>query len=299
MKPTLSIGIPAYNEAFNIGELIHAIFSQNIKSANLLEIVVVSDASTDDTDVIVKNINDKRIRLVRHNSRMGGTTTQNTIMENVGGEILAVLDADILPGSDSFIDSLIAPIIKNRNIGLTSCWLIPAEPVTFIEKVLARNHEFKRDLYMSIGDGNNIYTCFGPARALSKNLYKDFIYPSHPPVDAYSFMACVTRSMNFVFVKPARVFFRCPSNLADHIKQSTRFILGRKGIIDYFGDRALEVYYIPKLILIKMSLKEFILHPILFSCFLMISLYVRFVAYFRTLDSCWDVSVSSKKVLKS
>src|SRR3989344_3656179 len=76
MKPTLSIGIAAYNEAQNIGALISAFLAQKISSMHLLEIIVASDASTDETDEIVRSFSDKRVRLIRLEKRSGLSADQ-------------------------------------------------------------------------------------------------------------------------------------------------------------------------------------------------------------------------------
>ena len=55
-KPTLSIGIPAFNEEANIYFLLKDLLSQKMDQFNLERIIVNSDGSTDDTIEQVKRI---------------------------------------------------------------------------------------------------------------------------------------------------------------------------------------------------------------------------------------------------
>ena len=60
MKPTVTIGIPSYNEAQNIGQLLESLLKQVSNSYILEKIIVCSDGSTDDTEQVVKKLESKR-----------------------------------------------------------------------------------------------------------------------------------------------------------------------------------------------------------------------------------------------
>lgn len=294
MKPTLSIGIAAYNEAENIGGLLDALLRQKIESATLIEILVVSDASIDNTDAIVESFVGKTVKLVRFEKRGGVNAAQNVIMSSVRGDVLISMDADILPEKDFFVEKLIEPILADASVGLTSAVLTPANPVTFVEKVLCRNHEWKSTIFSSINGGNNLYTCYGPARAFSRSFYAGFQYPEDVPNDAMSYMSCIARKFRFISVVYPRAIFRCPSNILDHIKQGTRFLSGRTAITSIFGDIADKEYRIPHALFFKEILKECLSHPILFLGYVTISVIVRIQGK-ESFSSRWDIATSSKK----
>ncbi|MDO8572383.1 MAG: glycosyltransferase [bacterium] len=295
MKPTLSIGIAAYNEAENIGPLLSALLEQNIKSAHLVDIIVVSDASTDGTDAIVLSFSASHVELRRLPERRGSCNAQNIITGSVKSDILVMLDADILPENEFFIEKLIQPIIEDSSVGLTSATLLPATPRTFVEKILSRNHEWKKGVFSQINQGNNLYTCFGPARAFSRKLYAMFQCPNDCPYDAISYMYCATNHLRFVSVDYPRAVFRCPSNLSDHIKQSSRFLAGKDAVVKLFGQDAEHAYVIPRSLFIKSMVKEFLFHPILFGAFVVMSMIVR-THQKDSFVSTWDMATSSKKI---
>ncbi|MDB5238799.1 MAG: hypothetical protein JWO00_134 [Candidatus Parcubacteria bacterium] len=296
MKPTLTIGIAAYNEEQNIGRLLESLFDQKITHAGLREIVVVSDSSTDKTDEIVKSMAPRGVRLIRPETRVGGAGAQNLIFRQAQTDLLVILDADILPFDSTFIDRLIVPIIQDQAIGLTSGFIRPLPPQTFVEKVLARNHVFKNDLWMSFEMKDTVYTCFGPARAFSKALYSEMEYPKNVPVDAYSYMYCIERGMRFFLARDATALFRCPENFNDHKKQSMRFESGKDAIVAIFGKKAEDAYHLPFKKLFLMSLKELLLHPVLFIAFILISIRVR-MAKRKAFSGTWEIAHSSKHLI--
>ena len=66
-KTTVSVGICAFNEESNIAKLLESTINQDLKRIQIIEIIVVSSASTDMTDSIVESFveKDSRISLVK------------------------------------------------------------------------------------------------------------------------------------------------------------------------------------------------------------------------------------------
>lgn len=90
--PDLSILIAAYNEEAGIREKIHQTLALDYP-AEKLEILVLSDGSTDRTDEIVQSIPDPRVRLLRVAGRKGKTNAQNEGVARARGEVLVFSDA--------------------------------------------------------------------------------------------------------------------------------------------------------------------------------------------------------------
>ena len=90
--PKISVLIAAYNEESNIQKKIE----QTLRLAypgDKLEVIVLSDCSTDGTDAIVKAFPDPRVRLLRAPRREGKTNAQNLGSEVAAGEVLVFSDA--------------------------------------------------------------------------------------------------------------------------------------------------------------------------------------------------------------
>lgn len=90
--PTLSVLIAAYNEEANIGRKVEQTLALDYP-AEKLEILVLSDGSTDHTDEIIQAFMDPRVRLIRMEPRRGKTAAQNRGVREARGEILVFSDA--------------------------------------------------------------------------------------------------------------------------------------------------------------------------------------------------------------
>jgi len=90
--PTVSVLIAAYNEETGIREKIERTLALDYPP-DKLEILVLSDGSTDQTDAIVRSILDPRVRLLRIEGRKGKTKAQNEGVTQARGEILIFSDA--------------------------------------------------------------------------------------------------------------------------------------------------------------------------------------------------------------
>ena len=89
--PTVSVVMPAHNAAAYIEEAVQSVLAQTFSD---FELVIVDDGSTDRTQEILSRFNDDRIRILRHDQRLGVVAARNTAGHAARGQYLAVLDAD-------------------------------------------------------------------------------------------------------------------------------------------------------------------------------------------------------------
>jgi cellulose synthase/poly-beta-1,6-N-acetylglucosamine synthase-like glycosyltransferase len=90
--PRLSILIAAFNEEGGIQKKIDQTLALDYPD-DLMEILVLSDGSTDRTDDIVRAFQDPRVRLLRVTGRKGKTNAQNEGVEVATGDVLVFSDA--------------------------------------------------------------------------------------------------------------------------------------------------------------------------------------------------------------
>jgi glycosyltransferase involved in cell wall biosynthesis len=296
---SVTVGIPAYNEEANIKNLLESIMSQRRENFVLEKILVVSDGSTDATASIVRQFSDPLVELVEFKLRQGLAAGQNEIVRRAESDILVLLDADVLPTSADCLEELIRPILSGTRVGLTSAETVSAPPRGFFERVIAFSHELKVAMYKQINDGANIYLCHGRCRAFAKSLYKNLHWPVQYSEDAFSYLSCLKSGFQFVFTPRAGVLFRCPDNLSDHVKQSRRFMDGKRQMEKYFAPEFVrKEYRIPFFITLRTSLLYFLKNPVKLAVYAYAYLYARFFpTYNPASHSLFEISASSKKVL--
>ena len=90
--PRISVLIAAYNEEQAIERKIQQTLALEY-AADKVEVLVLSDCSTDRTDEIVKAFPDSRVRLVRMAERRGKTFAQNIGVKEATGEVIIFSDA--------------------------------------------------------------------------------------------------------------------------------------------------------------------------------------------------------------
>lgn len=109
MPPLVSVIIPCHNARNFIEKTIHSVIRQSFTH---WEILVINDGSTDDSEAIVKKINDPRIGLFSK-PNTGVSDSRNVGMDKTSGEFICFLDADDLM-SDTFLEKRISFLLSNK-----------------------------------------------------------------------------------------------------------------------------------------------------------------------------------------
>lgn len=92
--PHLSITVPAYNAELTIAVTLDSILAANYP-ADRREIIVISDASTDHTDAIVRTYAGRGVTLMRQPRRAGKTAAENAVLKAVHSEFVVNIDAAV------------------------------------------------------------------------------------------------------------------------------------------------------------------------------------------------------------
>lgn len=90
-EPLVSVIIPTYNRAGLIARAVKSVFAQ---SYTRLEVIVVDNASSDNTAEAVKSISDERLRFIRHEVNKGPAASRNTGLRCSRGDYITFLDSD-------------------------------------------------------------------------------------------------------------------------------------------------------------------------------------------------------------
>lgn len=87
----ISVIMSAYNAQNTIRRAIRSVLNQTHKD---IELIVVNDCSTDDTEKIIKKYKDNRIVYIKHDVNLGAGCARNTGIKNATGDYIAFLDSD-------------------------------------------------------------------------------------------------------------------------------------------------------------------------------------------------------------
>lgn len=90
-EPRVSVVIPTYNNARYIQTAIDSVLAQDFQA---FELIVVDDASNDDTAERVARYRDPRVRYLRNDMQKGIAGARNRGLDAARGEFMAALDSD-------------------------------------------------------------------------------------------------------------------------------------------------------------------------------------------------------------
>lgn len=87
----VSIIMPSYNTASYIKDTIQSVLNQTYTN---WELIIVDDCSTDNTDEVLSEIHDKRIRYFKNEKNSGAAISRNKALREARGQWVAYLDSD-------------------------------------------------------------------------------------------------------------------------------------------------------------------------------------------------------------
>lgn len=166
--PFFSIVVSVYNRPQEISVCLKSCFAQTFDD---FEVIVVDDASTDDTVHAVETqfAGDRRLRLVRHTTNLGMGAARNTGIAHARGKWIVRIDSDheLLPNALAFFYEQAHSVTSQVGVlgaqyhwdyGLVSPTIIPFEPLNYIELLRwleqEGGHDFvhceRKELHMTV-----------------------------------------------------------------------------------------------------------------------------------------------------
>lgn len=261
---SVSVGIPAYNEEKNIINLLKSILAQKQISFQLKKIYVVSDGSTDKTELIVKKFteNHSSIEVVADGKRLGKNKRLSQIYKLNSSDILIQMDGDVILADKLSFENLVNAF-KEKNVVVACGDKIPVGGSSLMAKLLLNWNLIWRKIRNSPENINSIYNCFSCLTAFEKNFAKSI--KLHPNITSESHLVyceIMKRGLKFRFVPKAVVYFRFPPNVNDFLRLSNRSYDELGIIIKLYGEKIRKYYQTPIKPKIRVIFKEFMKRPV-------------------------------------
>jgi cellulose synthase/poly-beta-1,6-N-acetylglucosamine synthase-like glycosyltransferase len=115
--PLVTITVPAYNEAASIGDTLERLLATDYPP-DRRQILVISDASTDGTDDVVRSYASRGVELLRMPERRGKTAAENAAWSALRGSIIVNTDASVRVHPDA-VRHLVAAL-DDPSVGVAS-----------------------------------------------------------------------------------------------------------------------------------------------------------------------------------
>ena len=242
----LSIIVPVYNVEQYLSECINSLL--NNKTKYNIEIIAVNDGSTDGSLKILKNYDDKRLKVVSTKNK-GLSNARNVGLDNAVGKYVTFVDSDDYV-TDDFIDALMDVVYK-KDVDMVRAgyYVLDGEKITNIHT---------KGIHTANGLDKKILECSG--FAWGAVIKRELFYKVRFPV-GYIFEDMIIRPLilarvkNYIEIDKCIYFYRQRQGSILYQVDST---------IDY---RCLDQYYLPREIYnygLKIGVDKHILKLIIF-----------------------------------
>ena len=300
--PTISIGIPAYNEEQNIINLLNLLLQQEAKTYHLQSILVISDGSSDATEKKVHLFSKEHpeVVLFADHRRKGKNIRLNELYKKNKSDILIILDADSIFKNHDALDLLIAPF-ADQEVVFTSVNKIPVKQKDFPGLLFYWWDELFHDAYASYNKGQNIYNFTSSGYAIRKDFSKTVKHKLHLISSGlFIYFTALRQQKKVVFVPEAVLLTRLPATVHEYRLLLSRTMKQKQYFVKYFGKWILPYYYIPKNYIRKHTVMYCIHHPLQSVITIIFHLMLFQFPYNEEQNikkGIWETLTSSKKAI--
>ena len=117
-KGKISIIIPTYNRSNYVKRAVESVLDQSYENT---EIIVIDDASVDDTRETIESIKDKRIKYIRNKENKGANFSRNKGIKKSTGKYISFLDDDDFFSDKNKLKKQVELFLKNKNVVFVGC----------------------------------------------------------------------------------------------------------------------------------------------------------------------------------
>lgn len=223
ITPRVSVVIACHNEAERIGARIANILGSDYP-AHLLETIVVSDGSTDETVASARRVAGERVHVFGYERRMGKATALNVGMEIATGDIVVFADA-----RQSFDPCAIKELVANfadDSIGAVSGELmLDSRDNSSVSAGVGVYWEYEKWIRKSESRFNSVIGATGAIYAIRRELWQPL--PTSTILDdIYTPMQIALGGRRVIFEERARAYDYLDSTTSREFSRKVRTLTG-------------------------------------------------------------------------
>ncbi len=161
LLPTITVVCAAFNEEAVIGEKIESFLALDYPHEKI-QLLIISDDSTDQTNDIVQKYSDRRVELVIQKPRRGKQSAHNLVRERLESDFILSTDANSMFEPQA-VRYLVSTMLSNPKIGIVSGRLCLTKSGSkesgegLYWKYESYLKELDNDFYSIIGSNGSIY----------------------------------------------------------------------------------------------------------------------------------------------
>lgn len=299
-KFSVTVAVPVYNEAENIGSFIDSLFRQIYKRIRLDKIIIYTDGSTDDSvNIVRKKMKSYPLLYLKAGKVQKGKFPRlNRIYKDNTSDILIVLDGDISIEGNHFVENFAMVLVNDPKAMLVSAHEIPIIPKNFLGKIIASSYVMWDYIRWSIPDCDHVQNLYARATAYRGSFAKTLYIPDKATEERLYLYLMASKTNGFRYTRKAVIRYLPVSTIYDYIKLSERaFGRPQPAINELFGYDATYLYSIPGKYKKRGMIRSFLHNPLYTVLGIGFGLWLgRTTIHRKSTDSAiWEISLSSKK----
>ncbi len=225
-NPLVSIILPSYNRAKILKRAIQSVIDQTFSD---FELIIVDDCSKDNTEEVVKNFHDHRIKLIRHERNKGAVAARNTGIKASKGKYVAFQDSD-----DEWLPQKLEKQIKvfeqgpsNLGVVYTSFWLIDGNQKRISPPAFIKHTE--GDIHRTLLEYNFIGTPMAVVRR--ESFEKEGLFENLPRLQEWDLWLRISKRYRFAHInEPLAIAYLQQDSISRNVQaliHARKFILKR------------------------------------------------------------------------
>lgn len=272
--PKISIIVPTYNRGGQIRKTVDSLLRQRYPNR---DIIIVDDASTDDTRKVLQAYGN-RIKVIRRSKNGGPAAARNDGIKIAKGEYVAFIDSDCT-ASREWISELVDFIVKQPDGVAGVCGIIlPPRDANFLMRALYFLPELDGNTSRVLKAGEPIsvenISCNNALWKMNvlKKMHgfdEQFFRYKAVPEDSELCYRVLRDGYRFVMTPGAATYHHFRATIRDFLKQSYRAGIGGGLLMriypDWFGTKKWLVYGFPAFLALAVFKPSLLLLPFVFS----------------------------------
>ena len=292
---TFTVSIPTYYGGFGLVKTAKSII--NSKRVGKFRFIVSVDGNP-----LQREVKSQLRKLgveVIENKQRGGQATR--IKQNISlsqSEIIILTQDDVI--FDKYaIANILNAFKENPKATMVGAKILPTPAKTFFEKIVEIGIRINYLTGKNWENGDNYLLASGRCLAIRTTHAKKLNIPDEViNSDAFLYFENKRKNGRFLAVDTAIVYNKSPQNLKEHLKQSKKFQYSQEELSKYQKIELAKEYSVPKSLMAKVYLSEFLKIRIYRGLFILIFIYTRTMGrnMYSGATRFWATDVSTKKI---
>ncbi len=224
-NPFVSIIMPCYNDGKYSAESI----KQLLKSTyNRIEILVINDGSTDNSLQLLKQINNKKVRILNNKINLGKAKSLNKGIRLAKGELILVIDGDTIVEKTAIANAV--KLINNEKIGAVIGIVKVKNNDKIIEKIQEIEYLVNFGFWSkALGNKDSLFITPGPFALYKKKILRQVNYFDEKNIAEDMDVGIKIRRAGYNIIRSEKsiVYTYVPNKIRSLFRQRTRWSRGK------------------------------------------------------------------------